>query len=1077
LTGPQSSGFFALRTPLLPFDTLLWLSAGLQAPAATDDDAALARALAADRLRIRERLQRLVGQPEVRDALHVASPDLEQALDAWRAAPDTLAGATVERSLLRNVSLMASRPTPLGLLSVMAVGNVADTTSLAVAGLSECRRRTRLDIDYLVQLADALSGDRDLAAAIDYRPNTSLYRSADQWRYVETRRRGKERSYHLVAVNDTPALTNVLGRAAEGATADVLAALLTTANVSADDAAAFVHELVAQQVLVSDLACPITGDDPLDAMAATLAAAAPDHAANAALAQVAGALHAIDRTGLGVAPSRYRDLAARLEAFTAPVDRSRLLHVDLVRPGDGLTLAQDVVDEIARGAALLHRLARPADRDPLAAFRTAFVERYGQRAVPLAEALDEDTGIGAALGGSIARDASPLLADLGFPSDQAESVAWNQRETALLHRVGAALEAGDLEIALEARDIEELSTKEPRPLPATFAVVATLIASGAEALARGDARVLLHMVDGPSGANLLGRFCHADASMSEHVRSHLRDEERQDPEAVFAEIVHLPEAAGDVLLRPQLREYEIPYLGRSGASISHQIPVSDLTLSVVGERFVLRSARLGRRVVPRLTSERDFSPSALVVYRLLGLLQADGAAASLNWSWGALAALPFLPRVTSGRLVLARARWRVTGREIRALADLHGATRFRAVQEWRRTRRLPPWVVLADWESVLPVHLDNVTSCESLVELLEGRDEATLVELLPGPDELCATGPQGSFAHEIVIPFSTPVGARPKALMLRDVPPQTVTAPTRQSPRTFPPGSKWVYAKLYAGAARGDRLIVDTIGPVSRRLENGEAIDRWFFVRDADPEPHVRWWLRAAARQRSVVVSAAERALVPLVTRGLVRRATFDTYEPEVERYGGSRGLAAAERLFWADSTAVVDLLHELRQADASADMRWRVALVGADRLLRDLGFDLEKRGAVLKRLREACAQEVQIDAALHRQLAERYRTLEGDVRVLLEGSDDEQGLPGYVDAIYNQRTRRFRPIVGRLKHLVAAGTLSEVDTLADRYVHLHLNRLFRADHRLHELVLYDYMARGYEQCVARLSSEGHERS
>ena len=42
---------------------------------------------------------------------------------------------------------------------------------------------------------------------------------------------------------------------------------------------------------------------------------------------------------------------------------------------------------------------------------------------------------------------------------------------------------------------------------------------------------------------------------------------------------------------------------------------------------------------------------------------------------------------------------------------------------------------------------------------------------------------------------------------------------------------------------------------------------------------------------------------------GLVRRLVFDTYEREVERYGGEAGMDAAERYFWIDSEAIVQLL------------------------------------------------------------------------------------------------------------------------------------------------------------------------
>src|SRR4051794_6003314 len=57
------SGFFALRTPLLPFDELLAWSDGLEAPSTGDDPARLEAACAADRARLLHRLRAVFHRP------------------------------------------------------------------------------------------------------------------------------------------------------------------------------------------------------------------------------------------------------------------------------------------------------------------------------------------------------------------------------------------------------------------------------------------------------------------------------------------------------------------------------------------------------------------------------------------------------------------------------------------------------------------------------------------------------------------------------------------------------------------------------------------------------------------------------------------------------------------------------------------------------------------------------------------------------------------------------------------------------------------------------------------------------
>src|SRR5262249_26487355 len=229
------------------------------------------------------------------------------------------------------------------------------------------------------------------------------------------------------------------------------------------------------------------------------------------------------------------------------------------------------------------------------------------------------------------------------------------------------------------------------------------------------------------------------------------------PGAILAEVVHLPEGRmGNVLFRPVLREYEIPFLGRSGAPLDKQIPLSDLMVSVVGTRIVLRSRRLGREVIPRLTSAHHFARRSLPVYQFLGTLQAQGVGDWLSWPWGPLGDAPFLPRVRWGRVILSRARWIVDGDELKALAKEDGAHRILRTRRWRAERKVPRFVGLRDGDNELPVDLDNILSIDAFIDTAKKRPSAILTEMLPAPDELCAAGPEGRFVHELIVPFVTP---------------------------------------------------------------------------------------------------------------------------------------------------------------------------------------------------------------------------------------------------------------------------------------------------------------------------------
>jgi lantibiotic biosynthesis protein len=211
------SGFFAFRTPLLPFNELLAWSEGLKAPAALDDPAELEKAVSEDRKLLQSRLQNALMRPEIREAIFVASPDLDDGFDRWLRDPESEKGLRVERALARYYQRMASRSTPFGLFAGCSVGAIGEEFQLTVEARKKYLRHTRLDMDYLYALIDVLDRDAELRKAVLYYPNTSLYRAAERIRYVETRLSGEVRSHFLVAVEETNYLNTVLERAQRGA--------------------------------------------------------------------------------------------------------------------------------------------------------------------------------------------------------------------------------------------------------------------------------------------------------------------------------------------------------------------------------------------------------------------------------------------------------------------------------------------------------------------------------------------------------------------------------------------------------------------------------------------------------------------------------------------------------------------------------------------------------------------------------------------------------------------------------------------------------------------------------------------
>ena len=1008
------TGFFVFRSPTLPIDTLIGWSQGLTVPHASPDE--LAEALEADQRALRNRFRELLKQPWIREAIFLASPDLDETIAAWETgtlSPEK--AARVDHALVRYLTRMAARPTPFGLFATWSLGRLGDVTRLPISALESCRRHTRLDMDYLCALIEALEREPTVRCQLIYRPNSSLFEVADCLRYIETKFRGeKGRSYHLVALRRTGYLEAILARAALGATLESLAEeIAPQEGPDRDEARNYVDQLAKHQVLVSNLTPVITGPEPIKEVIRILESGKESLGLARVMTSILDQLQAMDARGLGNPPATYRSFAESMKSLPVRLNLRQLFQVDVSRPSVGATLGGPVVEALNLSIQLLHRIMPTPPEDPLASFKKAFLLRFENQFMPLMEVLDEELGLGATIPGGRPKAPSPLLDGINFDDGHRKGPTITPRDAYLVRKVMDR--AGKFEWELTEKDLQSLEVPNPVPLPDSFSVLGSLGASSEEALDQGDFQLYVRLLTGPSGARLLGRFCHGFLELEKEVRQHLTEEEALMPEAIFAEVVHLPEGRlGNILCRPVLRAFELPYLGASGTDLEHQIPISDLEVSVVSGRVVLRSIRFGKEIVPRLSSAHDYG-KGLTLYRFLCCLQDQGVVAG-GWSWSGLESAPFLPRVRVGRIVLSRARWRLSDDELKPILNVQGSERHIRFQALRTARSLPRFVLLIDGDNEFLVDLDNTLWLEALLQLVAKRPFIILSEWFPGVSDQIAFSPEGRHISELVIPVSRQSSERSISPI--------VSRPSLYSPghRAFPPGSEWIYGKLYTGAGTADQVLLHGIDPLVRDL--GDQVDGWFFLRYQDPDNHLRVRLHMApGGSPGQIMERFHAHIAPLLNRKYLWKVQFDTYEREIERYGGLEGTLLAEEIFHLDSETILALLRS-HPGDQGAELRWRFALWSMDRWLVDCGLNGPEKMIFALKAKESFAKEFKINGHLSVLLGHRYRALRKDIETIMTGEQDIDSALRCGYSLLEKNSSQRAPLIRRLRDLDNSGSL-----------------------------------------------------
>lgn len=989
--------------------------------------------------------------PLFREALYLASPDLyHKAIQLSK--PESLSPREEQRivfSLINYINRMRSRCTPYGLFAGCSVIGWGGDHAIIVD--ERLQRHTRMDMHFLCALAQRIARLPVVQERLLYFPNSSYYYAGEEIRYIEYIYEDGKRIHQTNTVTALPGLVKIMERSHQGLSKNALIQLLREDDIHEEEAGNFIDQLIDAQLIISELEPAVTGPELIYQLIAKVQALhnqKPDEQLLLLIQDLISLEEHLSQLDCRETnpPAVYENIISGLGSWEELMDRSKLFQVDLIKPVLQGQLSTEIQDQLLQALPLLKQLSTKAEPPRLQDFMRHFQERYETAELPLLEVLDPDLGIGyAGLGQS---GYAPLTEDLCLPDLVAPKQTPEQRnasEQVLYQKLREAERLQSKVITLSDEDVHPLPAATSE-LPPTTAIIF-----------RKPTADLLHLeaISGSSAINLLGRFAHASEEIDALLKEIASFEAAQNPDVVFAEIVHLPEnRVGNILARPAIRGYEIPYLAQSSLAEEQQIHLQDLRISVRQGRVVLRSQKLNKEVIPRLGTAHNFTNNSLPVYHFLCDLQTQGLQAGINISW-----MPQnygtkrLPRLMYKNIILGLATWQLEQEDFAFLFQDDLPTAF---EQFCKQWQLPSSFVLADGDRELLIEASQPLTVSAWVDTIRQRKSIILKEYLFDPS---ASSVKDTRGNPLVNQFIACLKNHQK--VYTGLSTKEVIKASSTPERSFVLGSEWLYYKLYCGQFAADTLLSECVAPLVQELLQQHLIDQWFFIRYQDPEAHLRlrFHLRDTNKLGEVIRHLFE-AIKSYQDSGLVWKVQTCTYQREIERYGGTTMLLS-EELFYQDSMAVLAYLSEGCYA-LDQDQRWLWGIGMINSLLNHFGYEVSSKQVLLQNLREAFAKEFNMDKALKLQLDQKYRHHRHEISLAMaEQATAGSPLPtAFTDAVAS---------IARQICLLQANKQLEVslDQLLASYIHMHINRLIPAQQRLHEMVIYDFMARYYQTLVA----------
>jgi thiopeptide-type bacteriocin biosynthesis protein len=1002
------------------------------------------------------KIQRLLDNNDIALALELSAPGFYSRLRNDQKKDFTEADVVaLQKYLIR----MGTRCTPFGAFASVSIATIANIGDNSV-GKAECR--LRLDSAVLTTLHEMIKRAIKFDRQVRVKKNAMLYAIGDEVRYFE--RRFAKGGYHfaLARVTLSEELQRVLDCLSTPQSVQALMQelLKNAPELEDEEAFEFVKDLLGAGILDVDLDLSLIGPDPLGDYLRRLEVIPGEE-----LQEPKELLTGLHQTLTQQEVYSLEEAAGIVAQVERLLDDTKLkfpkgasVHIDSFGPTQDISLPDELLPELQAALTSLHYLFPTVGNEQLRTFAQAYERRFGEQFYPIGIVLDPELGI-----------------PYGF---SAPVVPWMQglgplRQHTDAHRTRAVdrLLVDILSSRREEVDIRRFTSDSTDFPPSDMALSANLTIYGqgdqTGACAQHHMRPLafLHYLSSPGSANLSARFAARHPEMTKRVRTSIEHDTAINPDVIHAEIVHAPHPrTGNVLARPSLFKHRIVLTGDSTDPDAENIYLDDLYVGVSRGRPILRSRKLNCEIIPRITSAFNYTGKGnLALYQFLCVLGRQSMTPSFRWPVVCDHAA-YLPRVRSGRIILAAARWRLSKEENEVLCSAICSNNHSAIDAFFAKIEMPRYFTFDEGDQKMEFDANSLASLQVLAAMIKSKGEVYLHESAIRSGDTCFFKGQDTYHSEITLPLTFKGFSRPRA-NVRSGGPALLQSLDADLFRTAHQ-DEWFYFKVYGGEEYLKALLVTELLPMVEGLMKQGRVRKWHFLRYADPDFHFRIrFLGPVASIREDVNHLLRMVFDPKVRTLQLANVVVDRYVPEVVRYGGAQLLPHVETFFSIDTSYACRLLHAAYESQ-SDEAVWKGVLLGTIQYLNFFMNDTQDIVTFVNQERDKYKSDLIIETREFDKLGKKYREHREFIEAAVAGAQVDNHAIGAAIAARESAMHAYAAVLEqalgtRWRDTLPRSSLSGI-------IHMQANRLFTSSSRPQEFVIFEFLSRAYRSVAAR---------
>ncbi|MEJ5091756.1 hypothetical protein GEO21_17120 [Sphingobacterium faecium] len=974
-------------------------------------------------------IKSLINNQEIKEAIFLASPELIIEIDKYLNLDKQLP-KNILKAIYKYIIRMSTRCTPYGLFAGISLGKIAPIKLSSIIRTDDFKIAVRLDMQILAAIAGEISIHHTIKPYVKLYSNNTIYKQGSQYKFYQKKTiTPSSCKSTLNSVSSSTILDEIVELATDGICYHELQEVLLSKGFNKNQVTTFLDKIIENQFLINEFIPNLMGEDFFYLLIRKIVLIDEKNPYTFILKKILNEL--TNNNSL----LKKQNILTNIFTHNFPTLFSKYtIQADQLIRTKKNEISKNTVNTIVKQ---LQELSSLSAQEPsqLMQFKERFISRYDRRMVPLLEVLDPDTGLGYGNATDRYRNDDHLLANIKIKQNRVNIDGKSTFQKFLLNKYIAD---NNSEIVLSELDLQHLYEDTTKNYPSTFYAMGNLIIENNDF---DNFKFCLSACGGSSAANLMSRFGYLDKELQQKLQEITTYEQSLYPNAVLAEVIHLPESrTGNILQKTNIRDAELILMANSTRD-NKIIKLNDLHLFIQDNRIILWSKSLNKEIMPRITSAHNFH-KGFHLYQFLGDLQFEHSHLNIKWSWGDLVTQKYLPRVRYKDIILSSAQWTLKQLSTHEYKSDPEVLIKNLVEQYQ----LPRQVLLSEGDNDFLITFSSPISQEIFLNKLSKKDLLLKEFIYTGFESIVCDEQQKKYANEIIIPIKSNSHV------------SSVMAPLENTKikRSFSLGSEWVYIKIYCGNNYGDQIIQKEIHEIIQQLKNKHLLKKWFFIRYNDPTNHIRLRIKGHdSKQFSQIVTIIQNIIYPLLENNEISSIQFDTYNREIERYYPDC-IELSEHFFYMDSNYVLNAINNYPFSQS----RWLFALVGIDKIFDSAKMVLGEKHKFSEKMRIFFSSEFGNEKENNKNLNQKFR----DRKQIIESAIGQQS------SELDERGMCIELICKNIQY----STLNDDEkikkklTLLESYIHMFINRLFSSEPRLNEFVSYHLLSCYYRSQIAK---------